>query len=427
MSTKRAPAQKLCFTQEKLDGLELPEKGKRAVYHDTKVSGLQVRVTANGVKTFYVFQRVNGKPERVRVGRHPYPIMSIDQARKEAKAIIHQIAEGESPAAARRKDDAALQTLAEAVVEYLQKKRRRDGLPLKQRTHDDYMAMLKPGRLTAAGKRTRGGTLAKLAGKPIHGITAGDIKALHEENLQRGERQAIFALQTLRAVLRWHTVEIDNDPFSPATKGKHRIVIPKTRPSDKEPVGNLLRGLGGFWRTLQNMPESPARDYIKFLLLTGCRAGEPRTITMDNVNLQAGRIVLRDTKNRSDHVLRLSKQALAIVERAAEGKAGTDKLFPVSVVEVNKAAHELVAATGLAFVPKMTRSMFASIAAELVTASTLKSLMNHTDESDIAGTFYITKEEDQLRAGWQMVANHIEALADAKVVPIRGGATCSSN
>ena len=103
--------------------------------------------------------------------------------------------------------------------------------------------------------------------------------------------------------------------------------------------------------------------------------------------------------------------------------AGADRLFPVSIVDVNKAAHELVRLTGLAFTPKMARSVFASIAAELVTASTLKFLMNHKQVSDIAGTHYIKKQQDQLRAGWQMVADHIEAQADAKVVPIRGVAS----
>lgn len=399
------------FTKAKLDDLELPAAGCRDTYHDhgsrESVSGLQLRVTSNGVKTFSVFKRVaGGQPERITIGR--YPAISIDQARKAAKAAIAKLAQGESPAAAKRVDDAAKLTLAEAVAEYLAGKRRTDGLPLKQRTHDDYTAMIAPGRLTAAGKRTRGGTLAALAGKPIRSITASDIKDVHAENLQRGERQAIFAMQTLRAVLRWHGVAIPHDPFSRETHGRDRIVLPKTRASDPEPVEKVLRDLGRFWRALTAMPESPATDYLAFLLLTGCRAGEPRTITLDNVDLAAGRVVLRDTKNRTDHVLRLSSQALAIVERAADGKAGTDRLFPASVVEVNKAAHELVAATGLAFVPKMARSLFASIAEELVSAATLKRLINHTQVSDIAGTHYIRKQEDQLRAGWQAVADYIE-------------------
>lgn len=416
----------LNFTKAALDSLPLPALGQRATYHDhggrESVPGLQVRVTAGGAKTFSVFKRVaGGQPERVTIGR--YPAISIDQARRKAKAVVSQLAMGESPAAAKREDNAKSLTLADAVVEYLQSKRRTDGLPLKQRTHDDYLSMIAPGRLTAAGKRTRGGTLASLANKPIHGITAADIKAAHAANLERGERQAVSAMQTLRAVLRWHGVAIPHDPFGRETHGRDRIVLPKTRASDPEPVERILASLGGFWRALQDMPESPAVDYLKFLLLTGCRAGEPRTISMDNVDLTAGRVTLRDTKNRTDHVIRLSKQALVIVERQAEGKTGGDRLFQVSEPEAHRAAHELVAATGLAFVPKMARSIFASIAEELVSAATLKRLLNHTQISDIAGTHYIRKQEDQLRAGWQAVADHIEAQADTKVVPIRGVAS----
>lgn len=407
-------ANKLNFTKAALDAMPLPAAGKRATYHDEggreSVPGLQLRVTASGAKTFSVFKRVaGGGPERITIGK--YPAISIDQARKKAKAVVSQLAQGESPAAAKREQKAEAMTLAEAVAQYLAEKRRTDGLPLKQRTHDDYMAMVTPGRLTAAGKRTRGGTLAALAGKSIHGITASDIKKVHAANLERGERQAIFAMQTLRAVLRWHGVTIPHDPFSLETHGRDRIILPKTRASDPAPVERLLANLGIFWRALIAMPVTPARDYLAFLTLTGCRAGEPRMITVADCDLAAGSITLRNTKNRSDHVLRLSRQALVIVKRAAEGKAGDDRLLPVSVAELNKAAHKLVHATGMAFVPKMARSLFASVAEELVSAATLKRLMNHKQASDIANTHYIRKQEEQLRAGWQSVADFIEEAA----------------
>ncbi len=41
---------KIKFTKENLDALPSPDSGKRDIYHDTKTSGLQLRVT--GVKTF---------------------------------------------------------------------------------------------------------------------------------------------------------------------------------------------------------------------------------------------------------------------------------------------------------------------------------------------------------------------------------------
>lgn len=44
--------------------------------------------------------------------------------------------------------------------------------------------------------------------------------------------------------------------------------------------------------------------------------------------------MLRDTKNRTDHTLLLSKQAPAIVKHYAKGKKPADKLF--SVVDARK-------------------------------------------------------------------------------------------
>lgn len=415
---KRAPSHKLTFTIAALDALPSPEPGTRVTYHDTKVNGLQLRVTVNGTKTFYVFMRVNGKPERVKVGEHPYPIMGIDQARKEAKAIIHQIAEGQSPNAVKREDKANSLTLAAAMEQYVSDKRRRsDKLPLKQRTVDDYQGMLKPGRTTVAGKRTKGGALARLSNKSIYGITADEIKAVHADNLKHhSSRQAFYAMQTLKAILRFYAVKIPNDPFSGETPEAGRIYIEKAGVSETEPVEHLLNHLGPWWRALHTLPASPVTDYIAFLALTGCRPSEPLKILVgDLVN---GEIRLRDTKNRSDHTLLLSTQALAIAQRSAEGKAAGDRLFPVTPAQANKVAHELSAITSIAFVPKMLRSLFASIADELVSSSTLKRMLNHKLAGDITDTNYIRKLKSTMRSGWQKVADHIEATASNNVIPI---------
>lgn len=405
MSAKRAPTNRLRFTIEKIDSLPLPEKGQRATYHDTKVPGLLLRVTANGTKSFYVFQRVNGKPERVRVGRHPYPTMSIEQARREAKSIIHQIAEGESPAAAKREEKVAALTLAEAFADYIARKQRKDDKPLKERTRRDYAAMIAPGRLTAAGKRTKGGTLAKLASKPIFGLTGDEIRAVHGENLKtRGERQSHFAMMTLKAVLRWHGVVIPDSPFDERTPEARRIIIKKPGVSPREPITALRENLGVFWQAL---PDTPAGDYLRFLALTGCRPGEPLKIRVGD--LKTGAITLIDTKNRSNHTLYLSTQALEVVQRQAEGKQPADRLFDVTPAQANALAHELRGQLGIQLVPKLCRAVFASTAERLCTAGVAKVLLNHKNKADIFGTNYDTKLEVELRAGWQAVADYISA------------------
>ena len=64
---------KLNFTKKAIDHLELPLHGKRATYTDTKIPGLELRVTSNGTKTFSCQRWVKsaGRPERVTLGRYP--------------------------------------------------------------------------------------------------------------------------------------------------------------------------------------------------------------------------------------------------------------------------------------------------------------------------------------------------------------------
>ena len=89
------------FTKEAVAALRLPAPGMRAVYHDAKTTGLQVRVTAAGIKTFSVFRRTKGgQPERITLGR--FPEMTVEQARKLATRVNAEIEEGSNPADVKR-------------------------------------------------------------------------------------------------------------------------------------------------------------------------------------------------------------------------------------------------------------------------------------------------------------------------------------
>jgi len=60
----------LNFTKSSLTALPFPTSG-RETYRDSKTPGLQLRVTAAGIKSFSLFKRVNGKPERFTLGKFP--------------------------------------------------------------------------------------------------------------------------------------------------------------------------------------------------------------------------------------------------------------------------------------------------------------------------------------------------------------------
>ena len=44
-------------------------------------------------------------------------------------------------------------------------------------------------------------------------ITADDIRGVHAALMKRSERQAVYAMQVLRAVLRWQGVVVPGNPL----------------------------------------------------------------------------------------------------------------------------------------------------------------------------------------------------------------------
>ena len=54
-----------------------------------------ILITGNGAKTFYLYRKVDGKPEQIRLG--PYPDLTVEQARRMADEKNGAIARGEDP------------------------------------------------------------------------------------------------------------------------------------------------------------------------------------------------------------------------------------------------------------------------------------------------------------------------------------------
>jgi hypothetical protein len=306
-------------------------------------------------------------------------------------------------------------TLAKALCEYVEKKRRaKDGLPLKARTRGDYLAMVKPGRISSTGRKFVDGELYSLADKLLCAVTAEDIRGVYTGLLRRSERQAAYAMQVLRAVLRWHGVLVPGNPLGRDTAGRDRIVI---APAKGDPAPIPPEKLGAWWRAAGAAPSGVAGDYYRFQLLTGCRGieihGSKRheypPIKVRDVDCQSGKIILLDTKNRSDHKLLLSSQALDIAMRNCKNREPHEPLFPI--VDARKTLAWINGQAGTTVQGHGLRATFASIAEELVSGAVLKRMMNHAAGADVTLGHYVGKSEAQLRAGWQAVADFIEVAA----------------
>lgn len=373
-----------------------------------RTPGFALRVTANNARAWVFERRVNGKTVRRTLGAASgRGAISADAARKLTVDVSSELQTGIDRLEVKREKRAAVKaesdTFAVALTAYVANKRRaKDKLPLKQRTKADYLAMIAPSGTLKNGQPTMPGPLHVLADVPITRITAANIHGAYEGAAPRGERQQSYCMQVLRAVLRHKGVKIPDNPLSPTTAGEDRVAIAPSR-GKPSPIPAELRG--AWWRTACTI-DTPSADMLRFELLTGCRPGEATGISVADVDLRGGRITLVDTKNRRTHVLLLSKQALRIVQRHAKGKPPGARLFGLQSAPKTLAAINLAAGV-VGISPHKLRHTFASIAAQLVPVYTLKRLLNHIPSNDVTDG-YVEVSDEQLRAGWQAVADHIE-------------------
>ncbi|MFW7342259.1 integrase family protein [Pollutimonas sp. H1-120] len=409
-------------------------KPKDKSYRITIDRGVQLRIAADGLRTVLVRYTVKGaKDERQytlpqEYGDSPGQIKLADacaegqRIRALARSGIDWPAEEETRllAEAEAQQQAAVDalTLKEGVKEYVDKKcRAKDGLPLKSRTKSEYMKMVAPGKVGKNGRKFVDGGLMPLAHIPMTAITAKAIWATYNDLLKRSRRQADYSMQVLRAVLRWHGIHISNSPLSQTTAGRDRIVI---KASSGDPTPIPAENLGAWWLAACASPRRVAANYYRFQLLTGCRGVEIlgakkydyEPIRIRDVNLETGRILLIDTKNRSNYLLLLSREALAIAKEACEGREPGEPLF--SITDARKTLTWINKQAGTTVQGHDMRATFTTIAEELVSGGVLKRMINHSTSNDVTLGHYVGKGEAQLRAGWQIVADFIVNTAAEK-------------
>ena len=379
--------------------------------------GFGLRVSKTGDRAFIAERRVEGKTIRRTLGKamggKAAGAISIDAARKLQVVVSSELQGGVDRAEVtrerRKSDKLDALTLAAAVEMYVKgKKRDKDGLGLKERTKSDYLGMIAKGGTKKDGEPLADGMLYCISKKSIQKLTAAQIREAYAAAERRGARQAVYAMQVLRAVLNWHGVHVPNSPLDRNTAGRDQIVMTSSAGKPKPIPPERLKA---WWKAASAHAGDATVDGLRFILLTGCRPGEvfgnahePGLLVKD-VDLLGKRLVMVDTKNRRDHDVALSSQAFEIVEAHCKGKGPRQNVFDDSnrkglLSKINSTANVKVSSHRL-------RHTFASIAAEIVSSFALKKMMNHTNAGDVTGTFYVGSSENQLRLGWQSIADFI--------------------
>jgi integrase len=300
-----------------IERLTCPPDAPKAFLRDKDVTGLKVRVTANGVKSFVYEAKLNGKAISRTLGG--FPLMSIDDAKdkarelaktvktdkqdprelerqqREAAAIAKAQQEAEALAAVKAASVAAL-TLGEVWQVYIQERKPHWG-DLHYRDHIDKAKAggLPSGRRGGGKKLTQPGPLAALMPLALRDLDQATIEAwAAKEGLTRPS-SARLAWRLLTVFLTWCGEQSAYAALlpakNPAKTKKAREALGKA--GTKSDVLQREQ-LGAWFANVQKLPNPIIAACLQMMLLTGARPGEVLALRWEDVNTQWKGICIRD-------------------------------------------------------------------------------------------------------------------------------------
>lgn len=295
-----APNETVNFTKALLAALPLPPAGKRHSFKDARVKGLIIRVTANGQKTFQLYQKHQGRPVRVTLGT--FPDMTIENARKEATMAKGALAGGDNPNVA--------------------KNRLRKEITLKQ-LFDLYMERYSrvEKKSWQYDEREINKFLSHWFNRKISDISKYEIKTLHlriREN--SGLYQANRMLERIRSMFNkaiewgWEGVNPTQGIRKFKEQSRDRYILP-----DEMPL--LLKAL-------EAEHNEVARDYIYLSLFTGARKTNVLQMRWEQIDWHNKTWRIPDSKNGEPVVIPLSLKAEEILERRLKASNANPWVFP---------------------------------------------------------------------------------------------------
>ena len=277
------------------------------VVWDNTLPGFGVRVKPSGVRS-YIIQyrnRNTSASRRLTIGQHG-PLLTFDQAKKQARAMLADAMRGEDPVEIRKTARRA-PSIADLAVDYME----RHAVPKKRpKSVRDDRAMLDNI------------ILPKLGAKKVDAIGRRDVEAI-QVGMKDRPYQANRVLSLLSKMFNL-AIEWKWRPDNPA-KGIERYQEQKRERwlSDEE-----LRHLCA---VLDEHPNTRAANAVRLQLLTGARLGEVLTSRKDDFDLHRGIWTKpsHQTKQKRTEHLPLSAQALILVTLIIEtSDAGSPFLFP---------------------------------------------------------------------------------------------------
>jgi integrase len=278
--------------------------------------GLFLLVQAQGGKLWRLKYRYAGKEKLLALGA--YPDVSLKQARERRHSAKALLKEGKDPSLERklakiRRGEEQANSLEHVAREWLKHHEAKWTAQTRKRILDSFKADVFP----------------RVGDTPISALAARDIKALVMAVEDRGSLySAGRVLQRIRAVFRYAVthdliasnplLDLKPDEVLRSRQVRHRAALPEAE------LPTFLAKLDAF------SGDSSTVAAIRLLLLTAVRPGELRKAEWAEFDLRDARwrIPATHTKTRTEHLVPLSRQAVAVLKGLCAISTGELLVFP---------------------------------------------------------------------------------------------------
>jgi integrase len=382
------------LTEVSVSRLRPPATGRISI-SDAVVTGLWLRCTDRGVKSWSVVYRPKGAKEVRRLTLGRWPGIGVAAARQLAKDVLIEVARGKDPALERKLDRTRESDRFEVVAaEFVERE-------LKPRAARSW-------HLTAAVIDNK--LVPHWKGRRLSDIGKPDVLRLIDAEMDAGHPRATNVLLALiRRVFSWadqRGYEIPRNPASgirpPGVEASRDRVL-----TDDE--------LAAIWRT--------GDPFAQLLILTAARRSEVGEMRWQEIDFAKAvwKIPASRCKSKRDHEVPLSPAALRILEGLP--RRG-DRIFrSFSFAQRKRAIDQASGVRDWRF-HDVRRTATSGMAKLGVLPHVLSAILNHVDGSTakVTSIYQRHKFEPEKARALSLWAEHVLALGDGrdpKVVPIR--------
>ena len=392
-------------------GLKLPADKNDLIVFDADLPGFGLRLRSTRgdriARSYVVQYRAAGRSRRVLIGSAE--VLSVEQARLEAKKILGKAALGGDPQRDRQeRRDKDKFSLRSVIDEYLTTKE----------------SSVRPRTYYEARRYLIGAYFKPLHAMPIDRLTRRDVAArLLAITRENGPVVAARARVALSTALVW---------AMETGISEHNPLIGTPRPAAAKARSRVLNDveLSAILRACND--DSEYGRVIWLLALLGCRRQEIGGMTWAEVDFERGVWTLpaERAKNGRQHVLPLPQMALDLIRRAPR-IVGREPVFGTRAAGFTNwalAKRELdrrLAGTVQSWRIHDLRRTVATRMADLgVLPHVIEALLNHQSghRAGVAGIYNRSPYEREVRAALALWADHIRTIAEGgerKVVAMR--------